>query len=166
MQRPRPNLVQLPRDDIDITVNLLRDRVGMVHLDLSNITADPDWDFPDLSPVINEIRRERRVELAFENARWDDLARWRAHHLIVNQRPRGIKYMGSNLEGKYFAIDGSGDPGIIVGENLYVDDEGFVDPYQILLPSGFGFNPERDYLSPIPSDELTLNDSLDQNPGW
>ena len=156
----------ISQEDLDISVNLLRDRVGMVRLDLGNITVDPDWDFPGLSPVINEIRRERRVELAFENTRWDDLARWRAHHLIVNQRPGGVKYIGSNLEGTYFAIDGSGDPSIIVGENLYVDGEGFVDPYQILLPSGFGFNPERDYLSPIPSDELTLNSALIQNPGW
>ena len=156
----------ITQGDLDNSVNLLRDRVGIVHLDLNNITTDPDWDYPTLSPIINEIRRERRVELAFENTRWDDLARWRAHHLIVNQRPRGVKYIGSNLEGKYFALDGSGDPSIIVGENLFVDGEGFVDPYQTLLPSGFGFNPDRDYLSPIPSDELTLNTSLQQNPGW
>ena len=75
-------------------------------------------------------------------------------------------YVGSNLEGKYLAIDGSGDPSIIVGDNLFVDESGFVDPYQTLLPDGFKFNPDRDYLSPIPSDELTLNTNMNQNPGW
>ncbi len=155
----------ITQSEIDNSVNLLRDRVGMVHLDLNNITTDPDWDYPALSPIINEIRRERRVELAFENVRWDDLARWRAHHLIVGQRPLGVKYIGSNLEGTYFNIDGSG-PSIIIGENMFVDEDGFVDPYQTLLPSGFGFSPDRDYLSPIPSDELTLNNNMNQNPGW
>jgi hypothetical protein len=156
----------ISQDDIDKTVNRLRDRVGMIHLDLNNITNDPDWDFPNLTPIINEIRRERRIELAFEDVRWDDVARWRAHNLIVNKRLKGVKYIGSNLEDTYFAIDGSGDPSLIIGENLFVDENGLVDPYQKYLPSGFNFNPARDYLSPIPSDEITLNSNLVQNPGW
>jgi hypothetical protein len=162
----KAELGTITQNDIDISVNLLRGRVGMIPMDLGDITTDPDWDFPELSPVINEIRRERRIELAFEATRWDDLARWRAHRLIENKRPKGIKYIGSNLEGTYFDIDGSGRPTIIVGENFYVDAEGFTDPYQVALPNGFGFNPDRDYLSPIPSDEITLNDNLVQNPGW
>ena len=40
----------ITQEDIDITVNAIRDRVGMVHLDLTNITTDPKWDFPTLSP--------------------------------------------------------------------------------------------------------------------
>ena len=162
----KAELGTITQNDIDISVNLLRGRVGMIPMDLGTIATDPDWDFPELSPVINEIRRERRIELAFEAARWDDLARWRAHHLIENKRPKGIKYIGSNLEDTYFDIDGSGRPSIIVGENFYVDAEGFTDPYQVALPNGFGFNPLRDYLAPIPSDEITLNENLVQNPGW
>lgn len=162
----KAELGTLTQNDIDISVNLLRGRVGMIPMDLGNIAFDPDWDYPDLSPIINEIRRERRIELAFEASRWDDLARWRAHHLIENIRPRGIKYVGSNLEGTYLKPDGSGLPSIIVGVNLYVDGEGYIDPYQVQVPTGFGFDPERDYLAPIPSDELTLNNNLDQNPGW
>jgi len=150
--------------DIDMTVNAIRDRVGMIHLDLSSITPDPAWDFPELSPLINEIRRERRVELAFEAQRWDDLARWRAHGLLTGERPRGCKYIGSNLENTY--TDYLGNPSIFIGQNLYVDPEGFIDPYQQVLPGGFGFDPARDYLSPIPSDELTLNANITQNPGW
>ncbi|MFO7668416.1 MAG: RagB/SusD family nutrient uptake outer membrane protein [Bacteroidales bacterium] len=162
----KAELGTITQQDVDISVNLLRGRVGMIPMDLGNIATDPDWDYPNLSPVINEIRRERRVELAFEAGRWDDLARWRAHHLIRNQRPKGILYVGSNLDGAYFKIDGSGQPSIIVGENLYVDEEGFIDPYQVQVPNGFGFDPDRDYLAPIPSDELTLNQNLVQNPGW
>jgi hypothetical protein len=150
--------------DIDKSINLLRDRVGMVHLNLNDITPDPAWDFPSLSPVINEIRRERRIELVCEGTRWDDLARWRAHHLLVGKRLKGVKYIGTNLDGAY--KDFLGNQKITIGVNLFVDAEGFVDPYQLLLPGGFGFNPGRDYLSPIPSDEMTLNSNLVQNPGW
>ena len=37
---------------------------------------------------------------------------------------------------------------------------------QKVLPDGYKFNPNRDYLLPIPINELTLNDKLEQNPGW
>ena len=160
----KAELGTITQNDIDITVNAIRDRVEMIHLDINNIAADPNWDYPALSPVINEIRRERRVELAFETMRWDDLARWRAHHLIAGKRPGGILYTGSNLEGTYF--DYLGNPTIVLGQNLFVDADGFIDPYQLALPGGFGFDPGRDYLSPVPSDEITLNTNLSQNPGW
>jgi starch-binding outer membrane protein, SusD/RagB family len=160
----KAELGTITQTDIDNTINLIRDRVGMIHLDMGDIATDPDWDFPSLSPLINEIRRERRIELAFEGLRWDDLARWRAHDVFVGKRPKGIKYLGSNLEGNYF--DPLGHPSITIGVTLFVDANGFVDPYQVVLPSGFGFDPGRDYLSPIPSDEITLNDKLGQNPGW
>ena len=160
----KAELGEFTQQDADKTVNVLRDRVGMIHMNIGNISHDPNWEFPELSPVINEIRRERRIELACEGFRWDDLARWRAHHLITGQRPRGVKYIGSNLEGAY--KDYQGNPSIIVGQNLYVDEYGFVDPYQVVLPNGYGFRPDRDYLSPIPSDQITLNPNLVQNPGW
>ena len=160
----KAELGTITQADIDITVNAIRDRVGMIHLDINNIVNDPDWDFPTLSPIINEVRRERRVELAFEGQRWDDLARWRAHHLISGKRPKGCLYVGSNLENTY--TDYLGNPSVILGQNVFVDEDGFIDPYQGMLPGGFGFDPNRDYLSPIPSNELTLNTNLVQNPGW
>ena len=160
----KAELGTITQTDIDNTVNKIRDRVGMIHLNLNSIASDPDWDFPSLSPVINEIRRERRIELAFESQRWDDLARWRAHHVFAGKRPKGIKYIGSNLEGTY--TDYLGNPSIFIGQNLFVDADGLVDPYQVKFPAGLGFNPERDYLSPIPTDEITLNPKLIQNPGW
>jgi hypothetical protein len=64
----------LTQEDVDKTINLLRDRVAMPHLFLG-IFKPIQLDFPELSPEINEIRRERRVELALEGFRWDDIAR-------------------------------------------------------------------------------------------
>ena len=64
-------------------------------------------------------------------------------------------------------MDALGKPTIFIGQNLYVDANGLVDPYQRKFPAGLGFNPGRDYLSPIPSDEITVNPNLKpQNPGW
>lgn len=152
----KAELGTITQPDLDKSINKLRDRVGMPHMILSTINTwnDPAWDFPTLSPVINEVRRERRVELAAEGFRFDDLRRWRAHHLIVGVRPLGAKFS---------AID---FPEIEVGKDVFLNEDGYVDPYQKSLPSGWRFDPNRDYLSPIPTNELTLNANLAQNPGW
>lgn len=153
----KAELGTLTQADLDMTVNLLRDRVNMPHLQLDNIANDSNWQFPSLSPIINEIRRERRVELACEGFRFDDLMRWRAHDLFVGKRLKGFKFIGSNLENEY---------DIVIGETLLVDGDGYIDPYLKVLPSGYQFKPGRDYLMPIPTNELTLNPELGQNPGW
>lgn len=72
--------------DLDRTVNQLRDRVGMPHLTVNVGFTDPKW--PDwgysLSPVLQEIRRERCIELAGEGFRFNDLKRWKAGKLLNN----------------------------------------------------------------------------------
>ncbi|MEX2232485.1 MAG: RagB/SusD family nutrient uptake outer membrane protein, partial [Cyclobacteriaceae bacterium] len=62
--------------DLDMSINLLRDRVGMPHLDL-NPTMDPRHAGEGISSLLVEIRRERRVELFMEGFRYDDLRRWK-----------------------------------------------------------------------------------------
>ena len=147
-------LGSITQSDIDLTINVLRKRAGVAQLSLNNIVSDPNWQFPTLSPIINEVRRERRVELAFEGFRLDDLLRWGAHELIVGKNPKGIKFNQSDF------------PLLVIGQDVYVDANGYIDPYQKSLPAGYGFNPNRDYLLPIPALELTLNENLGQNPGW
>lgn len=147
----KAELGELTQGDVDKSINKLRDRAGMPSLDLANITFDPDWAFPDLSPEINEIRRERRVELACEGFRLDDLMRWRAHHLIVGKRPKGAKLVAADYP---------------AGINVSVDENGYIDPYMSALPAGYQFNPDRDYLMPLSAYELSLNEQLSQNPGW
>lgn len=151
----KAELGTITQADLDLTINKLRDRVGMPHLQLSTIAADPDWLFPQLSPIINEVRRERRVELAYEGFREDDLLRWRAHELIVGKRFRGARWRPELY------------PNLREGVDIYVDEAGYIDPYQRSLPNAqFNFNPGRDYLDPIPQDELLLNNQLQPNPGW
>jgi hypothetical protein len=145
----KAELNTLTQADLDNSIGLLRARVGMPGLDIATIANDPKWDFPSLSPVINEIRRERRVELSTEGYRWPDIARWAAaDELIVGKRPKGFK--ASQLTSAYFPVDANG----------------FLDPFQNALPTGYQFNVNRDYLDPIPLNEIVLNPQLAQNPGW
>lgn len=149
----RAELGEITQSDLDLTVNKLRDRVAMPHLRLDNIVHDPQWDYPTLSPIINEIRRERRVELAFEGLRLHDFLRWRAHHLVVGKRSLGATFVPEDY------------PEMEEGVNVYTTS-GYIDAHQKALPNGYGFKPDRDYLNPIPTMELTLNDKYYQNPGW
>ena len=145
----KAELGTITQDDIDKSIKILRDRVGMPNLIISDIVADPKWDFPTLSPIINEVRRERRVELASEGFRFDDIMRWAAaDELIVGKRPHGFK--ASQLAVNPYPVDANG----------------FLDPYQQKLPGGYGFRIDRDYLNAIPKDQLLLNPALVQNPGW
>ena len=58
----------------------------MPHLTVNVGFTDPKW--PDwgysLSPVLQEIRRERCIELAGEGFRFNDLKRWKAGKLLNN----------------------------------------------------------------------------------
>jgi starch-binding outer membrane protein, SusD/RagB family len=150
----KAELGTLTQTDVDNSINLLRARVNMPNLILSEIENDPNWLFPDLSPVINEVRRERHVELAVEGYRWNDLMRWRAHHLFINQRPKGAMFIPELY------------PELTIGSSVFVDENGYIDPYQTALPNGYLFNSNRDYLAPISTEQLTLNNNLVQNPGW
>ena len=124
---------------LDKTINRLRDRVGMPHLVVNVGFTDPnwpDWEVP-VSPLINEIRRERRVELACEGLRWNDLCRWKAGKLLENEKT----YLGAR------------DPE--TGE------------YRVLYPGMKRTWYDRLYLRPIPTDEFIYNPNLlPQNPGW
>lgn len=140
--------------DLDISINKLRDRVAMPHLSLGSIETDPKWEYPVLSPIINEIRRERRIELMGEGHRLDDIMRWRAHHLIVGNTGLGAIFHQDEF------------PNLEIGKTIFVNSEGYIEVFQKSHPSGLQFNPDRDYLYPIPSNELVLNPNLGQNPGW
>lgn len=65
-------------------------------------------DYP-VSPLLREIRRERRVELAMENHRYEDLMRWKAGKLLTVPL-RGMRMTDEMLElysGKYEQKDPS-----------------------------------------------------------
>ncbi len=155
----KAELGSLSQTDVDLTINKLRTRAGMPPLVIAAIVTDPNWIFPMLSPVINEVRRERRVELACEGYRRDDIYRWAAaDELLVGWKPKGAKKA-------QFA--GAIDAGTLA---KYPEDaNGYIEWFKsnTALTAGYRFNIDRDYLSPLPANQLTLNPALKpQNPGW
>lgn len=145
---------------LEKTLKPLRERVGVTYVKPAVI--DPN--FPDfgysLTPNMQEIRRERRSELALQGFRLDDLMRWKADKLIRNQRGRGA-YLGH--DGVLYQSFAPDDREII--DKVLVDQNGWMDPLKQYLPNGYQFDAERDYLLPVPPDELQLNKKLEQNPG-
>lgn len=145
---------------LEKTLKPLRERAGVVYVAPSEI--DPN--FPNfgysLSANLQEIRRERRAELALQGFRLNDLMRWKAHSLIQGKRGGGAYFGSESILYKSF------DP---KNENLPLTAttaEGWLDPLKDILPRGFQFNMERDYLLPIPPSEISLNKELKQNPKW
>ena len=151
--------------DVDRTINALRRRVGMDEglLNMNDIVTDPNWEFKNISPLLNEIRRERKVELACEGFRRDDIFRWAAvDELMVGKKPKGaVKSQWMNYPN---VTDAFVEAWSILGE----DENGYIDPFKSYpaMDNGYCFNLDRDYLQPLPTNELTLNPKLGQNPGW
>ncbi len=140
--------------DYGKSINLLRRRSGMPDF---VVQSDPnrsryaDYGYP-VSDELHEIRRERAVELGAEGFRYDDIRRWAAHALLKGKRPKGYPF----------------DPAEWTGQNINykTDANGFLDPFVGQIPNGYGFNVDRDYLESVPTNEITLNPELTQNPGW
>ena len=152
----KAELAQLTQTDLDLTVNKLRTRVGMPSMTLASITTDPAW--PDYGYVLpnylQEIRRERTIEMFSEGLRLDDIMRWRAHSLISGKRPIGAFYTAEMKT---------------INNTLVADATGYLDPFKTTLSgtgNTWGFRSDKDYLKPLPINELTLNKNLKQNPGW
>jgi len=169
--------------DLDISINLLRTRVGMPLL-VMNVPIDPvlaaEYSNISAGPVKNvllEIRRERRVELACEGFRYDDLMRWKAGSLMAKQF-LGMYFPGLGL----FDLNGDGTPDVALVTSLPANPIAnvsyFVVGTDITLTHGtYGnvleypslvrtFISPKNYYLPLPTQELLLNKNLTQNPGW
>ena len=174
----------ITQDDIDRTIRLIRSRVSMPNLDMTSANQSPDAVLAALYPnvsgscqgIILEIRRERRIELVMEGFRWDDLVRWKAGKLL---EPHFIgMYFPSLGE---FDLDGDGAPDLM----LYTGTAPSTTAAQSVEIGGVlqltegdhgnligfkdntkQFDESRDYLYPLPTGDLLLNENLEQNPNW
>lgn len=147
------------------TLGALRTRAGV---DYVTPVKDPYFtDFGyELTPVLQEIRRERRSELALQGFRLDDLMRWKGDKLIVGKRGKGTYVGNPGTEESLLFKSFSPENQNRIRERLPLDDKGWADPMAGILPDGYQFHPDRDYLLPIPPSELELNKKLTQNPNW
>ena len=175
----------LTQDDIDKSIKLIRNRVGMPNLNMSDANQSPDAVIAAMYPnvtgankgVLLEIRRERRIELALEGFRWDDLVRWKAGKLLE-----------PHFTGMYFPslgefdLDNDGKADLLLYEEgnepqsnasqkvkiggviqLTEGDKGYLIGFK---DNKKKFDEERDYLYPLPMGDILLNENLAQNPHW
>lgn len=174
----KAELGTLTQKDLDKTINVLRDRVDMPHMTL-NPPIDPKYADLGISSDLVEIRRERRVELSFENLRYQDLMRW-AQGDKLKERVLGIRFEDSDYDNeRYIQRDTEGkitgrvykpgDPAAAAPVYTYeVDGKHYVDVYAgtNYAAEKRVFNPKKDYLRPIPTAVRSKNPELGQNPEW
>lgn len=183
----KAELGTLTQMDLDKSVNKLRKRAGMPNLDMSAANSKPDpfltaaeTGYPNVGGenkgVILEIRRERVVELALEGMRYSDMLRWAIGERIKNGF-FGIYFPGAgeydwNGDGKadvclYTGSKPSSKANYIlkIGSDIILSEgsKGYLNARPAYT---FSFNPERDYLYPIPTNERVMNHKLLQNPNW
>ena len=112
----------------DATIKVLRTRAGF--------TDAGALDFPGAVNMEKIIRNERRVELAMEGFRIDDIRRWKIAQTVLNGWLHGAKY---------------GDIAI---------DNGYL---RVQLRQ---FDAAKHYLWPVPPSERALNNNLTQNANY
>lgn len=123
-------------------INRLRDRVGAGHV-AESYTGDAE-------KYMDEVRRERAVELMFEGFRFNDLQRW----LLLTVAPYNQKTSQEfdRLETADFFKEN--DPRDARVANWRE---------KVILTRVFG---TKHYWFPLPDDDVYLYEGFTQNPGW
>lgn len=187
----------MTQSDMNKSINLIRARKGvnMPPLTVSGdqvsvngvVINDPDKD-ADVNSLLWEVRNERRVEMAFEGLRYDDLKRWNKLEKCDNQaNPKQNMGAYVDLDALLDAINkielkGKTDPAVIAKikernagkvKNIKVypvpagaERTGYIKP----TTDKYRVVERKHYLQPVPTGQITLyeghNVVLTQNPGW
>ena len=169
----------LTQADFDKTINAIRDRQStqMPHVTLAGNALkvngveinDPDRD-ATVTPIIWEIRRERRVELAYEGLRFNDLRRWGKLEYADMVKNKKLN-MGAWINKADYPENADALAKITLCDengNIVTGNEGYIMP--ITEVAKMRQMADKDYLYPIPVDQITMYEThgfkLTQNPGW
>ena len=171
------------QEDLDKTINLIRERA------YRNTGIDyPRVKVASQAALRRIIRMDRRAEFTFESVRYRDLLRWRvaekSHNKSMYYLDRawsgstnwnGLTGSESNtqLSDEFMKLLKNWDEGNYpIGGIPDIDEDGLPDlsPMEeagyIVTFYKMSFAPQKNYLWPIPADDLLVNDQLEQNPGY
>ncbi|MFV0507261.1 MAG: RagB/SusD family nutrient uptake outer membrane protein [Bacteroidales bacterium] len=165
--------------DIDLSINKLRARldeegvfemgrlsISPVKDPLAIVGGKPRYGY-DISPLLYEIRRERRIELAFEGFRWDDICRWNAGVLIENPKTMLGLVVNDDVIERYKSLFGGTDQFSNRSFYEFTDWDGRDKKLLKVYNNSSRVWDDKLYLSPLPTDQLSLNPGLlPQNTGW
>lgn len=169
----------LTQADFDKTINAIRDRQStkMPHVTLAGNALkvngveinDPDRD-ATVKPILWEIRRERRVELAYEGVRFNDLRRWGKLEYADMVKNKKLN-MGAWINKADYPENAEALAKITLCDengNIVTGNEGYIMP--ITEVAKMRQMADKDYLYPVPVDQITMYEThgfkLTQNPGW
>lgn len=170
-------------EDLDFSINKNRARARVAPLTnalIANVWDAGYWDYEQNKTVckkmnmLDEIRRERACELFGEGHRMDDLKRWGIAHINLVGQKLGHYVLGTAYETE------KANSAQYFGEPCYYPEK---YPLRYGIYEGTGKNDpdygrsiandpttlnfiQRDYLTPLPLDQMRLNTNLKQNPGW
>ncbi len=185
----KAELGTLSQADLDKTINVIRDRVGVGHLSM-NPPVDPviDSQNPGITSTqkaeLLEIRRERRVELFAEGFRYTDMMRWKLGKDFEKPQqgiyipPTGLlDITGDGVADFFISDDGANAPaempaGITTllsnsDSPIYLENGKSGHIMFKIEQSGLGtFVEPQYYYRPVPSSEIILNSNLSQIFGW
>lgn len=146
--------------DLDNTINKLRSRAGVARLlylgsQSVGVTptafVDPKKD-ADVTSLIWEIRRERRVELMMDGFRFQDLMRWKKGNYMDSQK-NPDSWLGAKVP---------------ANGTILRNAQGYIMPYA--AASQRVFTDPKNYYSAIPTSQILLYPTAQQagmqNPGW
>ena len=118
-----------PTAEVYDAINKIRERSGIPPLE-QGLSQDE---------MREAIRRERRVELAFENKRFFDIKRWKIAEVVMNQPRHNMVIRNNN--------------GVLV---YSVEPEiKYVPKFEL-----------KQYMNPIPQNAIDQNPKVEQNPGY
>ena len=186
----KAELGTLTNQEWALTIGALRARAGITGgLSIKPIVADPYLVknyFPNISdPTILEIRRERGIELSLEGFRFSDILRWKrgelmerpwnGFHVAALNVPMDLNedgildvafYQGTRptpaVSGVTY-VDVSARIGTAVNSQLLKNGTSGELNWMNEIPRKWN---DRNYLYPIPLNDLQRNPKLKQNPGW
>ena len=154
---------EIKNEQLDESINKLRDRAGIAHLS-NELVKDNGLD------MLEEIRRERAIELYMEGFRFDDLKRWGIAEQTLNESRLGM--VVGNADNPTTFVDSNGNPTDKYAKNTYVWGEETIDTKYgqlncVVVDSKQNFSfTKTHYLWPIPQRQINLNPNLKQNPGY
>lgn len=146
-------------DQLEATVNYVRSRSGFNTKLTNSFVQTYGLD------MLEEIRRERMVEFIDEGLHYDDIIRWKTAEDVLPKAMLGLFFNPSESVSTAEELSGhlTDENGTLNGEKVYNQGNIYVKE----SASSRRFDPNKDYLYPIPTYEIsTTNGNIKQNPNW